>query len=79
MQTKTRLSMPRNRATYTHDVHLPRLHHRQPAWDALNRAEYYIWRALRCRDIGLGVKDTAKREGLKAKARYYLKLSRDHK
>ena len=74
MQTKTRLDRPRNIAGY--EIYsINRWVGRRPQFDALNRAEYYIWRA--CRDrFDHTVVGRLDCEAHKAKARWCLKEAR---
>lgn len=71
MQTLTRYDPPRNRASYEHTQGATIT----GTWDALNRAEYHIWRACRLNG-GWSVDRGADREAHKARARYYLGLAR---
>jgi hypothetical protein len=84
MQTKTRYSQPRNRATYSHPVltrgmNAAQMLNTRPKgyWALFNLAEFYGWMAIRDRDpFGYGdPRVQARREGYKAQSRYFLKLA----
>lgn len=81
MKTKTKYDPPRNRASYEHVTNGAPLSFRSPDWDAQNRAEFYIWYALRLKNLN-GVPPLKRMKRRQeyveclAKARLYLGESR---
>lgn len=83
MQTKTRFDPPRNRESYEHRLDAMYLDARNPAWDAMNRAEFWLWtackKAANCSGCAWSPARTAADLGTlanaKAQARYWLRLA----
>ena len=78
---KSRLDLPRNRASYEIGFGLLAYGDRQGYFDCINRAEYYIWSAIRnhAKPRSTSMERMAERESTKAKARYWLNAARTRK